>query len=443
MCLIPVYVLIIGIDKPIMEINKATLTSPSPTTVSPNRVIATDQLSTLALGQRINALVIASQVNGLATLQLDKTLLDVQTPLPLLKGQTIQVEVSRNAEQQIELKITNPSQQKIQLHQALRQALPRQAPIADVINQLNTLVSESTSQNKLSLPNTILQAARQIIANLPQSKALKSPIDLKKSIQSSGLFYENNLLSHSSANKPPQSTSDLKHNLMQLHALLSNELKNTAPISNKNLAPILAQAQLQTKPHNESPTSLAVNEKIIKPVFTLDKTPARPEQSAVLDPLSRDESIKQLLKQTEGALARIQLHQVSSLNEQEAGKQSWIFELPIVHDDKISTLELNIQRDQQTETPPDHEPALTVTLAVNTNDIGQVHARIRIVNQSVSVILWAEQQTTLELVKQNIAQLKENLQAVGLTPDRVNLYHGHPPKKQTTAFATQLLDTHA
>jgi len=438
-----------------MEINKSTLASKPPTTTTANRVIATDQLPAL-LGQRINAVVITSQTNGLATLQLNKTFVDVQTTLPLLKGQAIQVEVSRNADQQIELKLTDPSRDKIQLHQALRLALPRQTPTSEVITQLNTLVNDTNTLHKLSLPNTLLQAARQIIANLPQSNALKSPIHLQKAIKDSGFFYENALLRHISDSKQPPPTNDLKHTLMQLHALLSNALKNATPMPNKSLAPTLTQTtdsklklapvteqtQPQAKTHTESSTSLANNERM-NPLPTLNKTPTRPEQSEGLDQLSRDDAIKQLMKQTEGALARIQLHQISSLNEQEAGKQSWILELPIVHEDKISTLELTIQRDQQTETPADHEPALTVTLAVNTHDIGQVHARIRLVNQSVSVILWADQQATLERVKQNIAQLKTSLQDVGLTPDRINLYHGHPPKKQITSLATQLLDTHA
>ncbi len=275
------------------------------------------------------------------------------------------MEISRSPRQQIELKIIDTLQEKINLNQALRQALPRQAPISDVINQLHTLGSESPPQNKRPLPNTILQAAQQIIANLPQSSTLKSPINLKKSIQNSGLFYESNLLSHSSANKQSPSTHDLKNTLIQLYALLSNELKNTTPIPNKKLAPVLMQTtdnkltqtaeptQFQANPHNKSPSSLATNEPMIKPVLTLDKTHARPEQSALLDEtLSRDDSIKQLLKQTEGALARIQLHQISTLNEQEAGKLSWVFELPIVHENKISLLELNIHRDQPTETPP-------------------------------------------------------------------------------------------
>ncbi|MDH5547095.1 MAG: flagellar hook-length control protein FliK [Gammaproteobacteria bacterium] len=141
------------------------------------------------------------------------------------------------------------------------------------------------------------------------------------------------------------------------------------------------------------------------------------------------ESVVELVRHVENALARTQLHQLNTLNDNEAGKLAWSLEIPIRNDDDdVNVLNMRIFGDAEQKSEYGEIP-ITVTLEVALKYIGPVFAKITLLKDRVSVGFWAEQKDTVELFTHQLDTLESRLQDSGLTTDNICCHHGPSPSK--------------
>jgi len=138
--------------------------------------------------------------------------------------------------------------------------------------------------------------------------------------------------------------------------------------------------------------------------------------------------IETLIKQVDSAISRTQVHQLNALQDQDQNKLALSLEIPINDDDDLHLVQLEIEKEQNKEN--ETETVVTVNLAIDLNAIGPVYAKITLVNDKTSVVLWAERDATFKLVQESVDVLQLTLKSAGLTPDGIACHHGQPPQSR-------------
>ncbi|MDH5257747.1 MAG: flagellar hook-length control protein FliK [Gammaproteobacteria bacterium] len=153
--------------------------------------------------------------------------------------------------------------------------------------------------------------------------------------------------------------------------------------------------------------------------------------------------IETLIKQVDSAISRTQVHQLNTMQDQESGKLAMSFEIPVNDDDNLHLVQLHIEKEPGTEN--DTETVVTVNLAIDLDAIGPVYARITLINDNTSVVLWAERDTTFQLVQESVDTLHEKLESSGLKSDNIACHHGQPPQSRfvKTEVNNNLVDVRA
>ncbi len=148
--------------------------------------------------------------------------------------------------------------------------------------------------------------------------------------------------------------------------------------------------------------------------------------------------IDHLRKQLEGALSRIQLHQLASLpTSAEAANRTWIFELPIRYQDTTQLMHVSIDADESGSNGTELQHTWTANLAFDLPELGAVHARISLRGEQLSTIFWAPSKTTAAHFQAALPTLSERLTAAGFIAPRVQALRGIPPRPTPSPTTTQ------
>ncbi len=134
--------------------------------------------------------------------------------------------------------------------------------------------------------------------------------------------------------------------------------------------------------------------------------------------------IDQLIRQVDSSLARTQLHQLSTLQDQESGRLAWSLEVPVKQNDETHLVKLEIEKENAKN---DSEAVVTVNIAVELEQLGPIHSRITLVGNAIGVVFWAEKQKTFELTRNAMSNLEDKLEKSGFDSSMINCHHGQPP----------------
>jgi len=409
-------------------------------------------LQNLTVGQVIEARVISPTQNNRAILQIGRSSIEAQTSIALQKGEQLVLDVTK-AGRLPELRLRQAST-AAELHaKFLRIALPKQAPLHPLFNKLRGLLQgmppslhpattpplvptppgtnpapnlpnpatrarvyaensppgssvpqgdrAHTHRDANHLSGTALQTASaslkqglspELIRMLGKITKLGlespdkiTPEQLRQSLAHSGLFLEANL-----AQGTPPPAADLKANLLQLLLLLNRSIP----------------AQAGSQP----------------------LTPQDPSATGQQPPASH-EGVMRLLadlqNQTEGALARIQMHQLASVRTDDQPRQAWQFELPINQDQGTDNFMLRVEREGTTD---DHhgEALWFVNMEFNLAPLGVVSAKIGLTGMQVSTHFTAEQQTTANKIEEALPKLDQAFTKAGLQVLKLSARQGRP-----------------
>lgn len=488
-------------------------------TVSQNAPRQPQGQSLLSVGQQLVATVASVDADGNITLNIDSLILAAKTELKLSPGQLLDLIVTQKGGQVV-LRLSDPATKEAVIGQALREGLPRQQPLTEIVANLAFLAKQPAVAGG-ALPAVITQMAQQIMRQLPSSKDVSQADTLKASLREAGVFLEHKLKDAVQSNSAPEIARDLKAALLQLRSALQalerpttggggsesraaastttpptpgqsvapesvksgQESKSTAPgaVGEAKQAGLEIAKLAQPLPGgSEAATArlvkaLATPAPLLQPVDAESERPPEPQTdarsptdrahaqlkgagdsalpgtkvqaqssaAATLEnpPLDLD-PMAELLKQVEGALARTQLHQLATLAEQDHGRMLLAFELPVRHQDRTDVIQMHIEREAR-RGEGETEPPTTVTLGFDIEPLGPMYARVTLLKDSVSVMLWAERPETAQLFGSHLADLRERLERNGLKAEHLAAHVGSPPQSFVRLDSRSLLDVQA
>ncbi|MCH8504552.1 MAG: flagellar hook-length control protein FliK, partial [Ectothiorhodospiraceae bacterium] len=297
------------------------------------------------------------------------------------------------------LRILPQLDQTTQLRQeALRQVLPRQAPVTGLLANLSML-DRNTSLLQ-ALPEPVQRAISQVLVALPTHEQLSRPDGLRHAMESAGTQFESRLIAAMQGLIPSASVSaDTKGQLANLLNAVFRALTARPPASPSSATP---------------PPSTA--------------SPPPPPASSTLQPGSTvTDMLAELFRQSDGALSRIQTSQLLALASD--GQLPWWFELPVRHGQQSDLLQLVVDRD--TGDSDARERHWTVRLSFHFEGWGPVHCTVGLQGGTVSTSWWAEQADAASLVDRHLGELRQRLDELGFSVGGMRCVHGVPPAPPT------------
>ncbi|MFC5544319.1 flagellar hook-length control protein FliK [Marinobacter koreensis] len=287
-----------------------------------------------------------------------------------------------------------------------------------------------------ALPEPARQALEQVLARMPDPTSFKpgsgrseqAPATIRQWLADSGLFAESQL---ARASETP--AADLKLALMKVvSALLA---QRSQPISEFNRivplqSPELLQAPLQF------PT-------------------AQPAPAPAAGQSGEAASVGQTLKMLAGMLNRITVNQLHSQvlttragGETGAPTSTMLLELPWLNaQQEPRVAQLRIEQNDREGSEADSARKRTVSewrlnLVIDLDEAGPLHFDVAISQTSVGAKVWAERQSTLRQVNEQLPTLRKSLSDLGLEVTELESRLGKP-RQTETRLEHRLVDTRA
>jgi len=383
---------------------------------------------------------------------------------------------------------------------ALTILLPKQAPLTPLLANLSA-ISQLKTQLTSPLTPEVSNSIRKLIENIIHVDKVGDPKALRQAILDSGILLEKKLSNLQQAqpattptNKTPVTISqaqtvgqDFKANLVQLLDVLRQVPTNQGtpakiplPLTTQD-ASIIPNTSSNTRQSHTTPNQSAhqtVKEQLLRllntpsnrtnseettrstsplrlaelttshsriPIPFFRHLPLQPQktQSPTLVMLQhRDQIIDELIRQSESSIARIQLSQLASMPQESNTSQSWAFELPLRHGENIDVVQLRIEKEDPKE-GEEQDSRWRITLTLDLPAIGTIYATITVQGEQTSTTLWAEEESTAQLIENNLQLLRDALDKHGVSSDEINCQHGSPPAPPRQQRHTLLVDTRA
>lgn len=162
-----------------------------------------------------------------------------------------------------------------------------------------------------------------------------------------------------------------------------------------------------------------------------------------------DEALRQLLKDTDGALARQTLLQAASLPDaanagltrMDAAQARLHFEIPFITAQGTAIAQFVIEDDGGgNAVAAESEKAWRARFTLNTEPAGPVHVMVILAGQRTSVRMWAERIETAAQLRGQSEDLSASLARAELQPGDISIKQGAPPKRAKAAKAGHFLD---
>jgi hypothetical protein len=405
--------------------------------------IRSDVLKNLRPGQILHASVLTPTAQNSVKLQIGLAELVARTQIPFTPGQRITLDVVKTGVLP-ELRVLMQAETRHFQAEALRAALPKQMPLPRFFDTLRTLTN--TLANNVPIP--------------PFSKAVAAPAEGLKSAL---------LPMFSSAQQPAQSNKLNVEILQTLRNLTGSEslqkiadglgpevinkirtvLENT-PSRNQVVSPpllkkIILESGLFMEPKlatGQAPgPDLKSNlllllfhlrsqiEELIVPEQRAITAENRPQSSPLDAGISK--LLNQLLRQTEGSLARIQLNQLSSMPAEEGTRQVWQFDIPVKHPEGFDSFQLRIEREQSHSEKKDARHRWRLSLNFDLDPLGPVQAQITLLGEQVSALFLTERKESADLIERQLTSLEQAFARAGLKV-------GHLAAKRSGKVATEM-----
>lgn len=434
-------------------------TGPLPPAAAVTSTAPADTVSTWRVGQVLAATVVANPQPGQTELRIGNLVVRAQTgALELTAGQNLRLEVASLKEQPV-LRLLGLSQPH-PLTLAVRDSLPRQLPLAPLFAALARVTAAGSPP---PLPPAVARIAREVFERLPDAATVATAPGLRQALRDSGLFLETKLARAPLPTEPPKpappsadTARDLKANLLRLIGALRENVATSAPATRSNV-PASGAAATLAQGSMAASANVAAAARTPPPLPALD--PGAPLQrgqpplppltvARVLQAQELPPTVRELQRQAEGALARVQLNQLSSLPQERQPGMEWLIELPVRREQDADVWNLRILHHVGHDGGRNGEPAQgedgswSVMLAFDLPGIGPMQTRVNLRSDTITAQFFSRTTGTLALVQEHLPLLEARLRQAGLRIDELSCHHG---QIQTAAAPqrTRLLDEHA
>lgn len=396
------------------------------------------------VGEILQAQVLGATGAGMTRLDINGLEVSAKAPLPLAEGDRLELQVTQpGPPPQLRILQHQPAQSNA-LDQALRQALPRGAG-SEILPRLMNLLQEAGESTEWSPSQR--QAIQQLREALPTLARLADPVRLEQQVRASGLFLEHDL-----AEGAPQ-PGDLKAALLRVLASLPQASSASTPpagptalpASSQNPAqasrdadpgppaPPLPQGATPGRPspaEGQTPDMAAATPRVVVDTTLRDTAGmARPGEAPA--PSSPSQGAASPLADTlrgaiEGALARVHLNQISSLQAQGMEQAMWVMEFPLPKEHGEGPLKLRLERDGKRAGIGAGASGWRLDLDFSLEPLGPLRASVLMRGEQLNVRLWAERPDTLSRIQTHLDLLDAGLRRTGLEVAHLACYPGQP-----------------
>lgn len=409
------------------------------------------------VGEILQATVLGVTGGGMTKLDINGLEVSTKAPLPLAAGDKLDLQVTQPGPPPQLRVLQHQPAQEAPLDQALRQALPRggdaqlMARLGEALDTLGNASGLSTSQR---------EALSQLQAALPNLRQLTDPAKLEQQMRASGLFLEHDL-----ARGAPQ-PGDLKAALLRVLASLQQGTMPSATQTMPQAQPAGTQAAAQGQTPSAQPGSAApaggtpaastgaaapAQDMQHKPqgtytraslvdqaalAATRDTGPATAGRLPTAEnalPQGQAAPLADTLRNAvEGALARVHLNQLTSLQTQGGDQPHWIMEIPLPTGREQTALHMRLEREGERKGAGGSagEQGWRLDLDFDLEPLGPLRASVLMRGEQLNVRLWAERQGTLHQVRENLDLLQAGLQRTGLEVAHLACYPGQPAPRE-------------
>lgn len=347
----------------------------------------------------------------------------------------------------------NPiAQQRLVIDQLVRQALPQQQPLRELVPVLQSILTQPQP-----LPRALGQALTQLLARFPTPQQLQTPAPLKQAVRDSGIFLESKL-------SRPQAPANAGPERLGSQAPAA-EMTKPGATDNRDLKALIERVlpQLQKltgedgarEPGATSPAAALANSYGLPPGIIPTTGHSPPHNSGHrsaghTNEQSLDVLLRQLSRQLMASLARTQMHQMDSLTTRQAFTQdpqspinTWALEIPILNGNQVENLDLRIEQHQQQDAQQADKrvTAWTVMLNFDLHQSGRMQVQLTIIEKTVSAVIWSQLEKTHQQVQRHIRELQQGFEKVGVLVKKVECQIGIPAADRSPLYR-QLVDVH-
>jgi hypothetical protein len=396
------------------------------------------------LGQRLDAIVVA-RTGQSVTVQIGNALIEAKSSLDIALGQLLTLQVAQSGDQVV-LRVV-PTAAKPDTPMALPHVatsptltisgeIPSSADGWRIGQRLDAAVVSLMGQDKIAIKigDALFEARSSATTTLGQRMSLEVVRTTPQIVLSIGAG--------------PDISAPLMSALrtalpQQLPLQTAFSRLETALTSSSDLAPLTAtilKQLLQQLPDNQAITrsdtlkqALQNSGQFLEHKLNTDPQPSSLDKDIKANllrllaalPRLQGYDTSDLSRNAEGALARIQTHQLGAL-AQEQSPPAWAGELPIRNGDQIDALQFHIEKDGS-HSANTEEQGWNTWLTLNVRALGPLHVRISLAKHGIATTFWAESNSTADLVKNNLDYLHQALQRAGLEVRNIQCHQGRPP----------------
>lgn len=402
-------------------------------------------LTQLSSGQTITAKVIEQYpARSEVILKIGSIITSVKSDIPTSVGETIKAVVQKN-NNAITLLVSLPTKEPPPLASRLRQLLPAQRPIQSLYNSLQQInfkaaPVEDKSHNAVSrakdLPTQLESLSLKILKSTPSVDQLIRPIELKRSLENSGVFLEAALKKTlSEKSSPTTDTKALsKHRIQELLTRMLSENLIKAPISKS------AQA-----PNNPSIPKVDTKADLLRLITLLRQWPT--VTSTVPQQLKQAQKglptaefpIADLLAKSEGALAKTTLNQLASSTTDSGNRQTWQFDIPYFNGQNIDTFFLKIEQEDSASKAEKEDNRWSISLEISPPNLGLIKNKLSLINGAINSQFWTESRSISSLIQQHLELLKSQFVEANLEVQSLKVHSGKGPDFKQKIVTDSLL----
>jgi len=404
-------------------------------------------LKNLQSGQQVYVKVIEQQPSKHEVLlQVGKTLITVKSTISTHIGETIKATVLKNANEII-LSVKPEKSPADIITASLKQLLPKQLPVQNIHTSLKSILTSrltGTNNSLLSAINSdtshkLETSLSQIKKTLPDLKQITTITGLKKAIQNSGVFFEAGLKDTLTVNK---------NTLNQPHLTAKNlsEGNSQSLLQRLGSAGIMQTTTQQGK--QAAITSLDTKANLVRLIALLKQWPnnqknaitnsARTNNKPDVSQINNTQ-IRELLTNSEGALAKVTLNQIASTTESTAARQSWQFDLPYFNGQTMESVFIKIEEEDLSNKKQPAKKIWTISVELSPPKLGQIRSKLTLDGSTINSQFWAQNSATGALIRDHLKTFKAQLLKANLETNNLQVYSGEGIDFTKSSFQKPLL----
>lgn len=308
-------------------------------------------------------------------------------------------------------------------------AIPSQNPVAKAISQ--AIPANIAKQDSMALLFTNLMNITKEIPNLPPNV-----VKAAQQLQNAKINFDNSPPSAQNIQTAIKQSGVFMEAILATAAQAPNNVNTQNPIS---LTTTKADLKILLLLFRNSLTKwLGEQSGTIKPDINRPNPPIKgavprsnaPTQQTSTSGQSTQNIGQTLLSQTDAALSRLRLFQMTSLPEANArtmglSSQETNLEIPFVYNGETNLIRFQISRDAS-EKNQQKDDGWQLRFSMNLKDIGEVGADVAFRFKKINATIWAAQKDTANSLEKMLPLLNNSLLEKNLELGSIHIRHGAP-----------------